>query len=145
MPDTPDFAQLRELAEKATPRPWYPAIHEESTVKKLMAWLSKFGMHYPDNKIIHMVGSGKIGDDGLDEDEIRVPAVTGNGPCSEANRDYIVAAANGLPVLMDEYERLRAVINRAYDLAIENGIDDPWHQLGRISEALRNGLKGGQK
>jgi len=103
-----EIARLRELEKKATPRPWFLAVHEEKTVKKLMEWTAKLGMHYPDNKTIHMVGAGKFGEDGLDEDEIRVPAVTGNGPTSEANRDYICAARNVLPDLLDEIERLQA-------------------------------------
>ena len=124
-----EIARLRELEKKATPGPWFLAVHEEKTVKKLMAWLAKFGSHYPNNKILHMVGAGKFGEDGLDEDEIRVPAVTGNGPTSEANRDYICAARNALPALLDEVERLRGLADHTDDQIKLTGMRAELNQL----------------
>jgi len=60
-----------------------------------------------DGLTIFVAGAGIFGSDG-NKDNIRIPAVTGNGPKSEANMDFIVATANALPDLLDEVERLTA-------------------------------------
>lgn len=97
--------EQRAIAAKATPRPWWKGQHHEETIENLNTWLGQMPLHH-EWLTLFMVGAGKFGDDG-NEDNIRIPAVTGNGPASEANMDYIVEAANNYPAALDEIERLR--------------------------------------
>lgn len=100
--------EQRAIAAKATPRPWWRGQHHEETIENLNTWLGQMPLHH-EWLTLFMVGAGEFGDDG-NEDNIRIPAVTGNGPASEANMHYIVEATNNYPAALDEIERLRDVV-----------------------------------
>ena len=109
MPDI-DFAQLRELASKATPRPW---VWRSST---------KFDC-----------------DNGL---RVHVDAA------SDYDVQYIVAAANALPALLDEVERMRlelaahlAVIHRLHAYAVADH-EIVWRDIVAMLDEERAELKG---
>lgn len=105
-----EIKHLREIAARASDRPWWPGQHQEETVDELSIWIGKMPAKH-DGLTLWMVGAGSFGQDG-NEDEIRVPAITGNGPLSEANMDYIVAAVNTHEAALDLIEQQRAEIER---------------------------------
>ena len=110
------FADLRELAAQATPRPWWRARHQ-GDLADIQKFLSECAAYYPDAKTLWMVGSGPVPENGVanGSEQVGLPAITGNGPTSESNMTYIVAACNALPALLDELERLRAALDKIRD------------------------------
>jgi hypothetical protein len=53
-----------------------------------------------------------LGEQGQDIEEGITPAITGNGPTSEVNAQFIAAMRNALPGLLDELTELRRMNQR---------------------------------
>ena len=105
-----EIAHLREIVAKATKRPWWHGQHQEETVDELSQWIGEMPAKH-DGLTLWMVGAGVFGED-RNEDEIRIPAITGNGPTSEANMDFIISAVNTHEAALDLIEQQRAEIER---------------------------------
>jgi len=130
MPDI-DFAQLRELASKATPRPWTftpveydsyrPGIFaDDEPTPVSAAFITPFTLECDEYMGLH------------DEDAA-----------------YIVAAANALPAIMDECERAWLVLANIRALArtglpISGMTPEDWalHRLNMIAADASHALKG---
>lgn len=119
---TPDGrAELRKLAETATPGPW----------------------HWDDHRVPTLYGRG--GTPGVYVWEAEVLEASHNGECgcraactlelevTPPNAELIVAARNALPTLLDALDRVQALADefRAYGVDIQ-----PWHAADRIAAAL---------
>lgn len=97
--DKETIAKLRELEARATPGEWFAGCYTGTADESARdVHTACFDAGDPS----HLFSVGVEGDeDGAS------PAVTGNGPKSEANALLIAAMRNDLPTLLDEIERLR--------------------------------------
>lgn len=61
-----------------------------------------------------MVGAGAIPENGIADgtEQTVIPAITGNGEAGESNAEYIIAACNSLPDLLDALEEAQVEIER---------------------------------
>lgn len=98
-----------ELAEKATPRPWWLGTHD-GDLDDIQSFMAACAAFYPDSRRLFMVGAGPIPDNFVADgsEPTLIPAITGNGPTSEANHEYIAAAANNYPAALYEILNLRS-------------------------------------
>jgi hypothetical protein len=100
---TPKFmAEQRELAEKATERPWWVGHSDTRNLEDAKSYLAEMLDYLPENTDLWMVGSGDPNGVAL------ITAMTGNGPTSETNADYVMSAANNFPAALNEIEKLQA-------------------------------------
>jgi hypothetical protein len=100
--------EIKTRAEAATPGPWNPAIapHPDSAqthAEYLVASLCNEG------RPLWVAWAENPTDDGF---AYVVPAVTGDGPTSEANADFVAHAREDVPWLIAEVERLREIERR---------------------------------
>jgi hypothetical protein len=101
--------EIRKRADKATPGPWETAIYDKA--KEPIEWLRECLSH----------GSGPVHLTWCPEHPLTqglyprpehavVPAITGNGPTSEANAVFVAAARSDVPWLLEEITRLADVV-----------------------------------
>ena len=108
--------EQKQVAEKASPRPWWlgekPGTMEESG--KFMAEAAAF---YPESQMLYMVGAGPIPENNHSDgsEPCLIPAITGNGPTSEANRNFIVEAVNNYIPALEKIEQLNSVLQTVMD------------------------------
>jgi hypothetical protein len=102
---TPEFIKAqRELADKATERPWWVGHSNTTSLEYAKTYSGKMLDYNPQNTDLWMVGS---------RDPEGVPLITsltGNGPTSETNADFVMSAANHYPAALTEIERLRDLL-----------------------------------
>ena len=131
---TLDLAAIRERAEAATPGPW--------------EWQPPSGEAWPiaDESLLSP-GTGEYVLVGWGYDASGIDGET-------ADREFIAHAREDIPALLDEIDRLNAIIQRVRE--IEREMDEYSHrsgpctgvncggcQAGRFSTALRRALEGG--
>lgn len=98
------LAQIKARADAATPGPWLPAVapHTDDNVTKAQ-WLAD--TLDPDvDRPLYVTWAE------TDREDLSyiVPAVTGDGPRSSDNAEFIAAARTDVPDLLHEIDRLRA-------------------------------------
>ncbi len=102
------IAEIKARAEAATPGPWTRTFKPGRDESR--AWLlGQFDASDGDG--VHGAGVGAPGK--TVEDECLSTAVTGNGPTSEANAVFIVAARTDVPFLCDQLERALELLRDA--------------------------------
>ena len=111
---------LREALDKATEGPWESAYapRDDDPRKK-----ATFHADLLTNDVEQPLWIVWTRDGSTDVDYV-VPAVTGDGPTSRANAEFVAAARNLLPVLLDEVEALRKVVEQVRFLH-EDSLDFP--------------------
>lgn len=113
---TPDIARLRELANKRTQGEWAITTYAG-------------GLSFGGLKQIYCGTDPEYGE------PRKIPS-------TDADKEYIVAACNALPGLLDELERLEDALSDIEDLADhkEYTLDDMCYQILHIA---RQALQGG--
>lgn len=108
--DPESLARLRELAEKATPGPWFPKQLSSRDRTQLLAALNENWLRQDDDpeRREYFFVTNDAGEAGVSTGH------TGNGPTSEWNARFI-SAFNPAAVLalLDEVERLRSCLDSA--------------------------------
>jgi hypothetical protein len=101
---TPEFmAEQRKLAAKATERPWWVGHSNTTSLEEAKTYACKMLDYNPENTDLWLVGGGDP------EGVPLITSMTGNGPTSETNADFVMSAANHYPAALDEIERQQQV------------------------------------
>lgn len=101
-----ELSAICERVEKATPGPWEAGLLGGDPLEDFRQALAK-GV----DPEVHLAFLRLDGDP-----EPRYVAITGNGPTSEENADFIAHARADVPYLLDEVERLRGWAEHAIGL-----------------------------
>lgn len=95
-----DLEALREVVANGTPGPWSNLSHSGS-----WEWWIKRDTGGWDGDILCIFEDGEV-----------------HSEPTDADMDLIVAAVNALPVLLDEVQRLRDELERAYTFGTDSGL-----------------------
>jgi hypothetical protein len=99
-----DLARLKELEAQTTPGPWAGNVYPKSSVEEhadMYREQLKLGVMTDDgNPVVYHIGVGEYG-----TDSARTICMLGNGPTSESNGAFILAARNHLPALIARLEK----------------------------------------
>ena len=96
-----DLKKLRKAAEAATQGDWWLGHSDTKTIKAAKKYFSNLLDWNPTNSDLWMVGVGNW----KNKNECVITALTGNGPTSEANADFIsLSSPQTVLALLDELE-----------------------------------------
>ena len=110
-----ELSYLERAYQASTPGYWRRAhTGQIATIEDTRAWLGRMVDYHPEQPQLEMleamVDASDPGDILENIEEYVVPALTGNGPTSEANAVFIEVAHNWMPLLLDEIKRARALL-----------------------------------
>ena len=116
-----DLMELEALCAAATPPPWETSVSPTTTVEEAAEQAAKhvragdgvklYGVWCPDHP------GTAIGEDRTHPAFAVHAALTGNGPTSAPNADFIAAARTAVPFLLSEVRRLMAELAAAKEPA----------------------------
>lgn len=116
------WKQVREAEAKATPGPWVPRKEEYDSHAEMSEALAKTISH--GGHVLHYIGH---------QDPI-FPAMTGNGPTSKANAEFIAIAREAVPKALSRIEELEAALTEiasCHSLAPGDVVDIARAALGK--------------
>ena len=142
MTDRPDpadwIAAARSLTQAATPGPWSygtPGAGLDVTARR-------FAEEFLRDPDAPADGVWCVLSDGwLDSDHRLCPAMTGDGPTSEANALFIAAARNALPKALDALEAVLELTKGHRAFATKRGRDDCICTICDICRAIESALR----
>ncbi len=133
----PDLEKLRQLAQAATKGPWRWTLTKQSVRDEVLEY---FAAHYDKCQEGPLHGVGIPAPGRAIEEECLAVSITGNGPTSEANAQYIAALDPQIVLgLIDEIEK-----QAKYHAATANVCADKIELLRAENESLQKVLKEAQ-